>query len=256
MDKDRVWRVLCVASIAALCALALGIYHFFGTKSQETGSEIGRRVVVIDPGHGGEDGGAVAGDGTVESGINLSIAKRLDFLLTFLGEETLMLREEDISLHSSEAKTIREKKVSDIHNRVDTINALSDPVVISIHQNFFPSSKYHGAHVFYANGALSQDWAEKTQKNLAACVDPENQRVAAPVAKDIYLLNHIRCPAILVECGFLSNLEERERLKTPEYQRALAAIVAGSYIESIQKEGSGEYGSQSEESFLLHAVRK
>lgn len=231
MDKNRFWKLLCLVCLILLGFLAGAIYLFGHATMESWSAARSERVVVIDPGHGGEDGGAVAYDGTIESGINLDIAKRLDFLLTFCGQKTLLLRQEDVSLHSPEATTLRQKKVSDLHNRVDAVNAQQDPVLISIHQNFFLSSKYHGAHVFYANGPLGQPWAEQTQKNLNSCLDPTNNRVAAPISQDIYLMNHIHCPGILVECGFLSNPEEREKLKTPEYQRSLAIVIAGSYLQ-------------------------
>lgn len=256
MKRDLVRKLICFGALAALGLLA-GLIYLFSPKGLETSAEgAGKRVVVLDAGHGGEDGGAVAPDGTVESALNLSIAKRLDFLLTFCGQRTLMLREEDVSLHDSSAKTIREKKVSDIHNRVDTVNAQENPALISIHQNFFMSSKYHGSHVFYANGALSQPWAARTQHNLTTQLDPTNNRLAAPISQEIYLMNHIRCPAILVECGFLSNPEEKARLKTSEYQRELALVIAGSYLQSVNEGGTQENGTQSEESILLHTVRE
>lgn len=254
MSKDRVWKIISLLCLLALGILAGAIYGYHRERT-ETIAYSGERVVVIDPGHGGEDGGAVAADGTVESGLNLDIAKRLDTLLRFCGHNTLLLRREDVSLHDGDAKTILEKKVSDLHNRVETINALADPVVISIHQNFFLSSKYHGAHVFYANGPLGQPWAEVTQKNLREILDPGNHRAAAPISQEVYLMNHIQCPAILVECGFLSNIEEREKLKSAEYQRALAVVIAGSYLQYTDRGGEGD-GTQGEESFLLHAVRK
>lgn len=256
MRRESVWKLICYGALVALGFLAAGIYLFSPKGMEASYSDVPQRTVVIDPGHGGEDGGAVAPDGTLESALNLEIAKRLDFLLTFCGQKTLLLREDDISLHDSEANTIREKKVSDIHNRVDTINAQENPAVISIHQNFFLSSKYHGAQVFYANGPLSQPWAEQTQKDLIAYLDPANHRSATPISQDIYLMNHIRCPAILVECGFLSNPEEREKLKTPDYQRKLALIIAGAYLQSINEGGTTENGTQSEESILLYPVRK
>lgn len=244
-----------------LSLLALGLLGLLGyftlTRSAPTSAAVApRTVVVIDAGHGGEDGGAVAPDGTEEADINLAVAQRLDVLLRFLGRDTLLLRDSDISLHDPSAATIREKKVSDIHNRVDTINAQADPVLISIHQNFFPSSKYHGAQVFYGGNPQSQPWAETTRANLRGCLDPENQREAKPIDRNIYLMNHISCPALLIECGFLSNPEERCLLKDGSYQTALAVTIAGSYIQSTQKEGETPNVSQSEESLLLHPVRE
>ena len=256
MSKSTWWKFLSLACLAAL--LALAVLVLWKGQSAQTVAPVGVRVV-IDPGHGGEDGGAVAADGTVESAINLDIAKRLDVILTFWGCDTKLLRSEDISLHDADASTIRQKKVSDIHNRVDMVNAEPQPRLISIHQNFFPQTQYHGAQVFYANGPLGQPWAKLTQENLKNCLDPENNRVEKPISHDVYLMNHITCPAILVECGFLSNFGELSKLKDPDYQTALAAVVAGSYLqsvhmESVQKEGETPDASQSETSLLLHGM--
>lgn len=186
-------------------------------------------IVVIDAGHGGEDGGAVSISGAIESQLNLTIAQRLDAMLGLYGVNTLLLRNSDISLHSSDAQTIREKKVSDLHNRVNTIESLKDPVVISIHQNTFSNSKYRGAQVFYANGDLSLPFAQITQDVLRQTLDPENDRKPTAVPDTVYLMNHISCRAILVECGFLSNPEEDILLQSSDYQTKLAMSLTGAY---------------------------
>ena len=253
MTASTRWKLLALASLVALGAL--GVWILWRGESVPTAAPAGVRVV-IDPGHGGEDGGAVAADGTVESAINLAIARRLDVILTFWGCDTKLLRTEDISLHDPEAATIRQRKVSDIHNRVRLVNEEPEPRLISIHQNFFPQAQYHGAQVFYANGPLGQPWARRTQENLRACLDPENARAEKPIAHDVYLMNHVTCPAILVECGFLSNSGELEKLKSPGYQTALAAVVAASYLQCTQEEGETGYGSQGETSVLLHGMRQ
>lgn len=200
----------------------------------------GSETVVIDAGHGGEDGGAVSISGAIESHLNLSIAQRLDFIFGLYGVDSLLLRNSDISLHSSDARTIREKKVSDLHNRVKIIESIKDPVVISIHQNTFPDSKYHGAQVFYANGELSLPYAQITQEVLRKYLDPENTRKPTAVPNSVYLMNHITCKAILVECGFLSNPQEDLLLQSPEYQTKLAASLAGAYIQYKQNTQEGE----------------
>lgn len=254
MKDDRFW--------IGFSLLALGLLGILGYFVLSRGvptaapTPMGNTVVVIDPGHGGEDGGAVAPDGTEEADINLAVAQRLDLLLRFLGQETVLLRDSDISLHDPSAATIREKKVSDIHNRVDTINSLEHPVLISVHQNFFPSSKYRGAQVFYGGNPLSQPWAEQTRKNLQSCLDPDNKREAKSIDRGIYLMNHISCPALLIECGFLSNPEERWLLKDSNYQTSLAVVIAGSYLQRTQEEGETAHVSQSEEGILLHPVRQ
>lgn len=190
------------------------------------------QTLVIDAGHGGEDGGAVSISGAAESGINLAVANRLDRLMGFFGVPTLMLRSEDISLHSKEAQTLREKKVSDLHNRVERINNIRDAVVISIHQNSYTDTRYSGAQTFYAPTAGSQQWAEQVQEVIQTILDPNNTRAAKQIPSTVYLMNHINCPAILVECGFLSNAAEDRLLQTPEYQLKLAVTLAGAYLQT------------------------
>ncbi len=256
LTKSARWKILSLAALALLGLLAVWILWRGPDRARPTLAAVGGARVVIDPGHGGEDGGAVAADGTVESGINLDIARRLDVILRFWGCDVKLLRSEDVSLHDADAQTIRQKKVSDIHNRVKLVNAEPNARLISIHQNHFTQAQYAGAQVFYANGPLGQPWAKATQENLKSCLDPGNQRVEKPIPHSVYLMNHVTCPAILVECGFLSNPAERERLKDPGYQTALAAVVAGSYLQYAKEEGESAYGAQGEASVLLHTVRK
>lgn len=201
--------------------------------------------VVIDAGHGGEDGGAVSISGAIESHLNLSIAKRLDSILGFYGVNTIMLRSSDISLHSSDAQTIREKKVSDLHNRVKIIESLNDPIVISIHQNSFSDKKYHGAQVFYSNDAQSLPLAQIVQDTLRKALDPDNKREPMAIPQSVYLMNHISCKAILVECGFLSNPEEDIALQSPIYQTKVALSLAGAYLQYQQTSQEGESANAS-----------
>lgn len=252
MTQSALWKILSLAALGLLGAL--GVWLLAQESAVTTIAVEQKPTVVIDPGHGGEDGGAVAADGTVESAINLAVARRLDAILTFWGCDTKLLRSEDISLHDPDCQTIRQKKVSDIHNRVAAVNALPNARLISIHQNHFPQSKYHGAQVFYAGGPLGQPWAKTTQDALRTCLDPGNTRVEKPISHDVYLMNHITCPAILVECGFLSNPEECARLQDPQYQTALAAVVAASYLQYTNEEGESAHVSQSETGLLLHGM--
>lgn len=191
----------------------------------------GRPVLIIDAGHGGEDGGAVSLSGVPESHLNLAVAQRVDLILGLYGAPAVMLRQQDVSLHDSTAKTIREKKVSDLHNRVELVSQQQNGVLLSIHQNSFPSGKYSGAQMFYAATDGSQALAEAMQAALCAIVEPTNHRQAAKIPKTVYLLNHISCPAVLVECGFLTNPTEEQRLRTPNYQVKLAAAMAGCWLQ-------------------------
>lgn len=191
-------------------------------------------TLIIDAGHGGEDGGAVSLSGISESTINLAIAEKLDLILGLYGVPVVMLRTEDISLHSSDSETLRQKKVSDLHNRVDAINAVENAMLISIHQNSFPQPKYYGTQVFFAPTNGSQSFAQYTQETLRQTLDSENQRVATQISDSVYLMNHITCPAILVECGFLSNPTEDQLLQTPEYQLMVSITLAGAYLQYQQ----------------------
>lgn len=199
----------------------------------------GEKTVVIDAGHGGEDGGAISVSGAIESHINLAIALKLDQLFGLYGVNSVLLRDSDISLHDPDAQTLRQKKVSDLQNRVAFIQALDQPTVISIHQNTYTSSLYHGAQVFYAKEASSAEFAQIAQNNFRLVLDQSNQRVPAPVPESVYLMSHIDCKAILVECGFLSNPEEDLLLQTPAYQMKIAAVLLSSYLESINYNTEG-----------------
>ena len=187
-------------------------------------------LVIIDPGHGGEDGGAVSTDGAVkESGLNLSIALRVEDLMRFLGQATAMTRREDVSIHSPEAHTAREKKVSDLHNRVALVNSREGALLLSIHQNSLPSSTVtHGAQVFWNRKDGAEELAQSVQDALNIAVNAENEKKTKAIPATIYLMKNINVPGILVECGFLSNKEETALLQQPDYQVRLAtAITAG-----------------------------
>lgn len=187
-------------------------------------------VLIIDAGHGGEDGGAISLSGVSESQLNLAIAQRVDLVMGLYGAPSVMLRQADISLHSPQSHTLREKKVSDLHNRVKLVSQQQNGVLLSIHQNSFPSGKYSGAQVFYAPTHGSRQLAEAMQGALRVAADPLNTRQVAAIAKSVYLMNHIDCPAILVECGFLTNPAEERQLQDSGYQSKLAAAMAGCWL--------------------------
>ncbi len=196
--------------------------------------EKGQWILVLDAGHGGEDGGASTAGGEKESQINLAIVRKTESLMAFLGVETYLTREEDISLHDSGVQTIREKKVSDLKNRVKMINSFPNAMLMSIHQNHFTDSRYSGAQVFYTSRDISRQWGECAQSVLRNTLDLGNDREAKPIPDNIYLFSHVNCPAILVECGFLSNGEEASLLLTDSHQRKLAMALAGAYLHEIQ----------------------
>lgn len=190
--------------------------------------------IVIDPGHGGEDGGATGVAGTRESDLNLAVSLRLQALLRLFGHEPVMVRTTDTAVYSAGAGTISEKKVSDIHNRVRLVNDTPGALLVSIHQNFFTQGKYSGAQVFYADDAYSRELAQRMQAQLRASLDPGNRREAKGAAGTVYLMNHIQTPGILVECGFLSNAAEEARLNTPAYQTRLAMTMAAVLLQNLE----------------------
>lgn len=179
--------------------------------------------LVIDAGHGGSDGGAVSVTGKRESDYNLSIALRVEDMAAFAGLRPVMLRREDVSLESG-GDTIASRKVSDLKNRVKIVHAVENPLLLSIHQNHFSEAKYHGAQVFYAQTPGSEVLAQTMQDALRMGLDPKNHRKCKP-ARGIYLMEQVSCPAVLVECGFLSNPAEEERLGDAAYQKKLAAVM-------------------------------
>jgi len=185
-------------------------------------------ILVIDPGHGGEDGGAIALDGSVsESSLNLEIALRLNDLMHFLGHPTVMTRTADVSIHSPSAQNIREKKVSDLHNRVALVNKTENARLLSIHQNSLPSSTVtHGAQVFWNSREGADTWAQSVQDALNTSINIGNDKMTKPIPNTIYLMKNITVPGILVECGFLSNPDETHRLQQENYQLRLAAAIA------------------------------
>lgn len=189
-------------------------------------------IVIIDPGHGGEDGGAVAEDGTAESGINLSVALKVEELLFLMGQKTEMTRREDVSIYSPGAETLREKKVSDLHNRVDLVNSRGEgAILLSIHQNSLPQAKsVHGAQVFYNDFPAAETLASSIQQVLNQSLNQGGEKTHKSIDSSVYLMAHIQCPGVLVECGFLSNGEEAALLQTEEYQRKLALSVTAGYL--------------------------
>ena len=177
--------------------------------------------ILIDPGHGGADGGAKAADGTLEKDYNLSISLTLRDMLRLCGYEVTLTRETDTSIHDDTATTLREQKVSDMHNRLALYDAAD--LVLSIHQNQFPQRSCRGTQFFYATGnPASQPLATVLRNTLYSLLQPDNTRELKAGTSGIFLLHETHAPAVLVECGFLSNPEERALLQSPDYQQQLA----------------------------------
>ena len=184
------------------------------------------QTIVIDAGHGGEDGGAVSCTGVPESRINLEIALRLRDLCHLLGYNTCMIRTEDISVYT-EGNTLAAKKASDLRQRVRIVNSTNRGILISIHQNTFSDNRYDGAQVFYAPTEGSKELADLLQSNLIISLNQNSHRNSKP-ANNVFLMQHIERTGVLIECGFLSNPEEEARLSDASYQKKLCCVIASS----------------------------
>ena len=180
------------------------------------------KVVVIDAGHGKPDEGAIGLYGTTEEAINLKIAMKLQELIEQSGGIVYLTRSDENGIYSSQAKSIREKKISDVKNRVIIGNGQDVDIFISIHLNKYPSGTYSGWQTFYQQGnEESVRLAKCVQDSLNNTISKPNNRVPL-VLKGVYLMDHIQNTTITVECGFLSNEEEARLLNDDSYQDKLA----------------------------------
>ncbi len=179
--------------------------------------------VIIDAGHGGVDGGATSCAGILESSYNLNICLRLNDLLHLLGHHTKMIRSADVSIYTS-GNTIAQKKISDLKERVRIVNETENAVLVSIHQNNFSDSRYHGAQVFYSRAGFSELLANMMQSAFISTINPGSKRTCKR-SQGIYLMDHIQRTGILIECGFLSNVQEEALLRSDSYQKKLVCVV-------------------------------
>lgn len=186
------------------------------------------KLILIDPGHGGIDGGAESKNGTVEKNLNLNIGLKLRQLLKNEGFKVRMTREKDQGLYSDSGK-IRKKKLEDLNNRCKMKEDSKCDMFISIHMNMFPQKKYYGPQVWYSDSKNSMDLAHILQKGLISDLNDDSERVEKP-ALDLYKI--LRCknsiPSVIVECGFLSNEREEQKLNDDKYQNKIAESLCKS----------------------------
>ncbi|MBQ9861523.1 MAG: N-acetylmuramoyl-L-alanine amidase [Clostridia bacterium] len=222
MRSALVDMAIVIACAAVAMVTALGVTERRGVLTCVSISP----HVLVDAGHGGADGGAEGADGTLEKDINLAIARPLGDLLRVMGYAVSYTRTEDTMVNAA-GDTLRERKVSDMKNRLAMIEQAD--MTISIHQNKFPQTRYNGTQVFYGTGSEdSPVLAAAIRESVIALLQPTNTRELKKGDGSVYLLKHATRPLVLVECGFLSNEPEREKLKTREYQLQMAfAIAAG-----------------------------
>lgn len=183
-------------------------------------------VIIIDAGHGGEDGGAIGVDGTYEKDVNLEISLKLNDILSIFGYKTHLIRTTDSAIHT-EGDTIRQRKVSDIHNRTATMDLYENCIYLSIHQNKYSDGRIWGTQTFYsANCDESREIAQLIQNAVKSQIQPNNKRQIKKSGTDIYVLYNATKPAVMVECGFVSNPHELSQLKNNEYQCNMALSIA------------------------------
>lgn len=224
-----------IGGMVLISAVYFVIFSAVRYNLEQTSAELAQQppTIVVDAGHGGVDGGTTGTAGTRESHLNLIIAQRVEKMLAFCGFRTHMIRSADISLHSEDSQTISQKKVSDLKQRVKIINDMPSAVVVSIHQNHFSDDSYSGAQVFYGSAEGSKMLAQQLQAALREGVDPHNRRQCKQ-ASSVYLMENITCPGALLECGFLSNRQEEQRLILPNYQKKIACAVSVALAQYIQ----------------------
>lgn len=206
--------------------------------AKKADKEIPNLTVVVDAGHGGMDGGAVGHSGTLEKDINLSVSKILCKMLEARGASVIMTRDEDISLHDESANTVREQKRSDLSKRKALAGDEKTDIFISVHMNKFEQEKYRGAQVFYADNNGSHALADCIRTELVKVSEKSDGRELKKAYDTMYILKSTDNPAVIVECGFLSNPEEEQLLLSKKYQNKIAkAITDGvcAYVKSNEK---------------------
>ena len=185
------------------------------------------KTVIVDAGHGGADGGAVAVDGSAEKDYNLSIALKLRDILTLNGFNVIMTRTDDTMTCDDGLSTQRQKKVSDIHNRFSLTEKYPEAIYVSIHQNKYSDPAQHGTQVFYSkNNLKSKLLAEEIQHSIITNLQPDNKRAVKKTGTEIFILYHSKIPTVLVECGFISNYSDLQKIKDENYQSLLAIVIA------------------------------
>ena len=214
-----------------LLIILIGIFAFsYKTSEKEikkdqkyvTTTPVANKVIILDAGHGVPDEGAQSSSGTTEAETNLKITLKVQHLLEQSGCTVILTRSDENAIYSLDAKTLKEKKISDIRNRVKIGNTSSADIFVSIHLNKITQSQYSGWQCFYqSKSEQSQKLAKSLQRSLNEAIQKENNRVAMKL-DNVYIVKHVEIPLSIVECGFLSNPEEEKQLLEDDYQEHLA----------------------------------
>lgn len=228
--KRIMYFLICFILVFTFILLITTAYCRLSVYTSESSVANATRTVIIDAGHGGEDGGAVNDGNVLEKNLNLQISTKLADLLTLFGYDTQQIRTEDISIYT-QGENVHQRKVSDMKNRLAIFNSSTDNVVISIHQNKFTESKYSGTQIFYSpNNPESSELAESIRLSVKTMLQPENERECKKADKNIYLLKNSTVPAVIAECGFISNNEECSKLQDNTYQQKMAYCIAVGFM--------------------------
>lgn len=217
-------RILFISSIILCSIISFSFVNQHLTKSELVSSTpVTNHVVILDAGHGNPDGGATNSSGEIiESNLNLQIVLKLQNLLESSNCTVVLTRSDENGIYETDANSIREKKISDMKNRVKIANNSNAEIFVSIHMNKLNQTQYSGWQTFYKpDDECSKSLAQKIQTNLNSFMKIENNRQIKPIS-GIYLSKNVEIPLTIVECGFLSNYEESNLLKTDNYQNNLA----------------------------------
>ena len=216
-------------SIILTATLFFIILTVESTKDASTNniSSYNSPVIIIDAGHGGEDGGAVVQDNILEKDINLTIAQKTNEIISLFGFTTFMIRETDRLIYDSESTTLRQKKNSDLRNRLNVMNNFQDALFVSIHQNKYENSRVWGAQTFYSpNDEKSPILAEFIQGSIITLLQNNNKRVIKEIGTNVFVIYNATKPAVMIECGFISNNDELLRLKDDSYQNKMSFSIS------------------------------
>ena len=223
-----------VISVIVLVSLLFGLLFKIGLDDfNSVEASVGEMTIILDAGHGGEDAGATGVNGALEKDLNLSMSKILGEMLIDKGFAVIYTRSEDKMLYAEFENIKGLRKISDLKNRCKVAKNYPNALFVSIHMNTFGDSQYSGLQVYYSeNNQDSQALAEAIQSNVRKEVQPSNNRKIKP-GKSIYVLENVENTAVLIECGFLSNMEEAEKLSEKEYQKLLSFSIICGIIEYI-----------------------
>ena len=228
----RKTHIFLACAVVLIFILSFTAYNYADSVPK---SETDPNILVIDAGHGGMDGGAVGKNGTLEKDINLKVSKYLKEIAEKNGKNVIMTREEDVSLSTTESQKVRNQKRSDLENRRQILQKNNTGIFVSIHMNQYDSEEVRGAQVFYADNPKSRDLANKIQTSLINGIADGNKRVAKPAPSNLYIFKGCESTAVVVECGFITNNKDFEKIKDATYQRKAAKAIFDAVSEIFEK---------------------